>query len=107
MMKAIQFYIVIFFLADLFSCSKKITSVYYYDNTKVDDGEITSAYLKGFFVQEKNIHTYTVRSNVLNGELQRIRDSISKTKPMDFDDGYYGYAFITAANDTLFADYNL
>jgi hypothetical protein len=27
--------------------------------------------------------------------------------PMDFDDGYYGYAFITTANDTLFADYNL
>lgn len=106
-MKKLQFYIVIFSLAGLLSCSQKITSVYYYDNTKVDDGEITSAYLRGFFVQDKNIHTYTVRSNVLNDELQGIRDSIIKTKPIGYDDGYYGYAFVTTANDTLFADYNL
>ena len=92
MMKNTQSYIVIFCLAGLMSCSQKLISVYYHDNSKVDDGEITSTYLRGFFVQDKNIHTYTVRSNVLNKELQEIRDSISRTKPVEnFDDSYYNY----------------
>ena len=108
MMKNTQSYIVIFCLAGLMSCSQKLISVYYHENSKVDDGEITSTYLRGFFVQDKNIHTYTVRSNVLNKELQEIRDSISRTKPVEnFDDSYYGYAFITTAKDTLYADNNL
>lgn len=107
-MKKVQSYIVVFCLAGLLSCSQKITSVYYYDNTKVDDGEITSTYLRGFFVQDKKVPIYAVRSNILNKELQGIRDSIIRRKPIDdFDDGYYGYAFITAAKDTLYADYNL
>jgi hypothetical protein len=107
MMKKLQLYIIVFSFAAFLSCSQKMTAVYYYDNTKVDDGEITSAYLRGFFVQDKNIHTYSVHSNVLNNKLQEIKDSIIRAKPIDFDDGYYGYAFVTTANDTLFADYNL
>lgn len=106
-MKKRQFYIVVFCLAGLLSCNQKITSVYYYDNTKVDDGEITSTYLRGFFVEDKKVHISTVRSNVLNKELQGIRDSIIRRTPIDnFDDGYYGYAFVTG-EDTLYADYNL
>jgi hypothetical protein len=108
MMKKVQSYIAVFCVAGLLSCSQKLTSVYHYDNTKVDDGEITSTYLRGFFVQDKKVHLYTVRSNVLNQELQGIKDSITRRKPIyDFDDSYYGYAFVTAANDTLYADYNL
>ena len=82
--------------------------MYYYSNTHVDDGEITSTYFRGFFIQDKNIYKYIVRSTNLSKELQKIRDSIIRTNPIDdFDDGYYGYAFITTAKDTLFADYNL
>lgn len=107
-MKEIKMCLAVFCVMGILSCSQKIVSVYYYDNTKMDGGEISSSYLRGFFVQDKNIHTYSLRSNTLNNELQGIRDRIIGTKPTDgFDDGYYGYAFITAKKDTLFADYNL
>jgi hypothetical protein len=90
------------------SCNPQVTKLYYYDNTKLDDGEITATYLKGFFVQDKNVHEYAVRSHVLVQELKKIIDSITKIIPTDeFDDGYYGYAFIIPNSDTIFSDYNL
>ena len=90
------------------SCNPQVTKLYYYDNSKLDDGEIGATYLKGFFVQDKNVHTYAVRSHVLIQELQKIKDSIKKIIPVDEpDDGYYGYAFVTPYSDTIFSDYNL
>ena len=106
-MGILKFCIIVSFLTGLFSCSQKVISVYYYDVSKVDGGEITAAYLRGFFV-EKNVHTSIVRSDILNEELKKIKDSINKMPLVeDFDDSYYGYAFVTEAKDTLFADYNL
>jgi len=90
------------------SCNPQVTKLYYYDNSKLDDGEIGATYLKGFFVPDKNVHTYAIRSPVLIQELKKIIDSIKKIIPADdFDEGFYGYAFITPYSDTIFSDYNL
>lgn len=107
-MKIIKLYVTLLFCLSAMACSQKITAVYYYDNTKVDDGEIFGESLERFFVQDKNIHVYNISSNRLDEELQKIRDSIkSVPSSQELDDGYYGYAFITASKDTLFAGYEL
>ena len=101
-------YVIGFLIVAFLSCSPKTVAVYHYDNSKVDDGDITSANLNGFFSGDKSVHAYRLRSRVLNEQLQAIKDSIVRAKAVeDLDDGYYGYAFITAAHDTLFADYDL
>lgn len=108
MMKNMKSYIALFFCLSIMACSQKVTSVYYYDNTKVDDGEIFGESLERFFTRDENIHVYKVRSNKLEEELQKIKDSASAIPPsQELDDGYYGYAFITPSKDTLFAGYQL
>lgn len=107
-MRNIQLYIALLFCVAATSCGHKLTAIYYCDNTKVDDGEIFGESLGSFFDIDSNIHVYSVRSNRLDKELCKIRDSIKiVTSSLELDDGYYGYAFITSSRDTLFADYGL
>lgn len=92
----------------IISCSQQLTVVYNNDSSKVDDGEIYGDALHTFFLPNKNIGIYEIRSNDLNKKLQGIMDSIRLvTLVQEPDDAYYKYAFITSSKDTLFADYRL
>jgi hypothetical protein len=101
-------YIAAVFYVIITSCSQKITTVYYNDTTKVDDGEIFGEALQAFFVEDKNIYIYQVKSEKLSEELLKIIKIISaKVTVQEPDDSYYTYAFISASKDTLFTDYRL
>ena len=92
----------------LLSCGHNKIVVYFNDNTKVDDGEIFGEQLSTFFTPDKHIYVRKIQSNQLQKELNKISDSLSLVEQdQELDDGYYGYAFITSTNDTLYADYNL
>ena len=100
--------LIVAFCIGTLSCSHKLTTVYYYDNTKLDDGDIGANETHLFFKEDKNVHTYKVRSKLLDKELKKIKNSIKNSPAVkEIDDGFYGYAFITASKDTLFADYKL
>lgn len=90
------------------SCSQKLTLVYYNDVSKVDDGEIFGQELQRFFSRNDNIKVVSIKSNSFNKLLKTVGDSIKQYESENYsDDNYYGYAFVTANRDTLFADYHL
>lgn len=107
-MRLAKFYLLLIGWIVISACNRNLTIVYYNDTSKVDDGEIFGEQLQLFFTAAENIHISKIQSGKLNVELKKIKDTLNlmprSTEP---DDGYYGYAFITPAKDTLFSDYGL
>jgi hypothetical protein len=107
-MNQLKTYLVALIYCTLLSCNQNITTIYYNDNTKVDDGEIFGEHLASFFAPDKNIYIQKIKSAGLKKELKIISDSLNlRDIDTELDDSYYGYAFITSSKDTLFASYSL
>ena len=106
-MKSIKLHILLTFCLIFFSCNNKVISVFYYDTAKVNDGEIGAQSTYLFFKKGERNFNIKINSNPLKTQLQKIKHDIDlRIIDYDFDDGFYGYAFITATEDTLYADYS-
>lgn len=105
-MKKISALVLISFI--VLSCMSKEITMYHYDNSKYDGGEIDAGSLN-FFFNNKNQDTkiFLIKSSCLKSELEKISKKIDSIKNQDdFDFGHYYNAFILK-KDTLYSDYDL
>ncbi|MCY1660976.1 MULTISPECIES: hypothetical protein [unclassified Chryseobacterium] len=105
-MKNILFSILTFLA--ITSCSSSKIIMYHYDNSRYDDAEIDDTKLHYFFNKKNtSIKSFSLVSNNLSRELNKIDIKIGSLKDKDeFDFGHYYYTFISK-KDTLYSDYDL
>lgn len=104
-MKKAKYFILLFLIA--VSCRNQKVTLHYYNGLNYNNNWVLASSTRIFFESDEEMEIVKIKNKTLKKELFYIRDKIVvENQILDFDDGYYTFAFITE-KDTLFADNGL